>query len=283
MLAGDGEALDAFGERYGAAVYRFAASRLSGDRDLTRDIVQTTFAKTLARLDSYRGEAALLTWLLGCRNEILMHRRRAPAATAVEPAVLAAVPDAARNANAEVVLLDEERAERVHLTLDSLPAHYAQALEWKYVDHLPVEAVAARLGLGLKAAESLLVRARRSFRLTFEDYGRRASHERRGGTRDDRGRGAARRRGRGGSRPPARRGGPAAGAAGGGDGVGSPDRAGGVGGAPRGRVAEIVVRATRRLRCGDRRRDHGCDRVGVVVGHARATRSGRGDGGCGEG
>ena len=173
MLAGDGEARDAFGERYGAAVYRFAARRLGGDRDLTRDIVQTTFTKALARLDTYRGEAALLTWLCACcRNEILMHRRRSPAAEAVEPAVLAAVPDTARQANAEVVLLDEERAERVHLTLDSLPAHYARALEWKYVDHLAVETIAARLGLGLKAAESLLGRARRSFRDTFADYAR---------------------------------------------------------------------------------------------------------------
>ena len=175
MLAGDAPALDAFGERFGTAVYRFAAARLGGDRDLTRDIVQTTFAKALARIDSYRGEAALLTWLCACcRNEILMHRRRAPAApTAVE--VLAAVPDTARDANAEVVLLDEERAERVHVTLDSLPEHYARALEWKYVDQLPVEAIAARLGLGLKAAESLLTRARRSFRTTFEDYGRTVS------------------------------------------------------------------------------------------------------------
>jgi len=32
MLAGDGEARDAFGERYGAAVYRFAARRLHGQR-----------------------------------------------------------------------------------------------------------------------------------------------------------------------------------------------------------------------------------------------------------
>ena len=174
MLAGDEAAVDSFGERYGAALYRFAAARLGAERDLVRDIVQTTFAKALARIDSYRGEAALLTWLCACcRNEILMHRRRTRTSpTAVEPTLLEEIPDGARDANAEVVLLDEERAERVHVTLDSLPEHYARALEWKYVDHLPVETVAARLGLGLKAAESLLGRARRSFRNTFEDHDR---------------------------------------------------------------------------------------------------------------
>ncbi len=177
MLAGDGQALESFGERYGAALYRFAASRLGGDRELVRDIVQTTLTKALAHLDSYRGEAALLTWLCSCcRNEILMHRRRAGSrVTAVEPEVLEAMPDIGRHADAEATLLDKERAERVHLTLDSLPERYAEVLEWKYVDHLPVETIAARLGLGLKAAESLLSRARRSFRNTFEDYTRDAS------------------------------------------------------------------------------------------------------------
>jgi RNA polymerase sigma-70 factor (ECF subfamily) len=177
MLAGDGEAVESFGERYGTALHRFAASRLGADRDLTRDIVQTTLTKALARLDSYRGEAALLTWLCSCcRNEILMHRRRAGVrVTVVEPEVLAAVPDARPHTDAEGMLLDKERAERVHLTLDSLPERYAEVLEWKYVDHLPVETIAARLGLGLKAAESLLGRARRSFRNTFEDHARDAA------------------------------------------------------------------------------------------------------------
>lgn len=173
MLAGDDDAVESFGERYGTALYRFAASRLGGDRDLVRDIVQTTLTKALARLDSYRGEAALLTWLCSCcRNEILMHRRRGGRITAVEPEVLAAVPDSTRHADAEATLLDKERAERVHVTLDSLPERYAEVLEWKYVDHLPVETIAVRLGLGLKAAESLLSRARRSFRQTFEDHAR---------------------------------------------------------------------------------------------------------------
>ena len=41
MLAGDEEAFEAFGERYFRRLYRFALARLAGDRDLTREIVQT--------------------------------------------------------------------------------------------------------------------------------------------------------------------------------------------------------------------------------------------------
>ena len=55
----------------------------------------------------------------------------------------------------------------VQRVLDHLPPRYATVLEWKYVDELSVQEIASRLGLGLKAAESLLTRARRAFRDAF--------------------------------------------------------------------------------------------------------------------
>ena len=58
-------------------------------------------------------------------------------------------------------------ARLVQVTLDALPRAYGDALEWKYVQGLPVKEIAARLNLGLKAAESLLTRARQAFRDGF--------------------------------------------------------------------------------------------------------------------
>jgi RNA polymerase sigma-70 factor (ECF subfamily) len=52
----------------------------------------------------------------------------------------------------------------VEATLDTLPAHYGDVLEWKYVDGLSVNEIAGRLHVGPKAAESLLTRARSAFR-----------------------------------------------------------------------------------------------------------------------
>jgi RNA polymerase sigma factor (sigma-70 family) len=67
----------------------------------------------------------------------------------------------------EAVLLGKERAQRVHMALDLLAPHYAQALEWKYVEHLCVQEIAARMEIGLKAAESLLTRARQAFKESY--------------------------------------------------------------------------------------------------------------------
>ena len=182
MLAGEKAAFEAFAERSFKALYRFAAARLHGDLDLTRDIVQTAVTKALAKLDTYRGEASLLTWLCACcRNEILMHFRRrqaAPAENELEQqwgtgAGFGPQPPH----DPEGALLKQEGAHLVHMALDSLPDHYARALEWKYLDRLSVEEIASRLGLRSKAAESLLSRARQAFRTSYEGLHGRAGSE----------------------------------------------------------------------------------------------------------
>ena len=53
------------------------------------------------------------------------------------------------------------------MTVDALPSHYGDVLEWKYIDDLSVIEIAQRLAIGPKAAESLLTRAREAFRQTM--------------------------------------------------------------------------------------------------------------------
>ena len=55
----------------------------------------------------------------------------------------------------------------MQVALDRFPPHYGNALEWKYLDDVPVKEIAVRLGVSPKAAESLLTRARDSFREAF--------------------------------------------------------------------------------------------------------------------
>jgi RNA polymerase sigma-70 factor (ECF subfamily) len=170
MLAGDELAFDQFSESYVPALYRFALNRLSPDRELTREIVQATLCKAISKLDSFRGEAALMTWMgTICRNEIAMHfRRQARGAQEVEltPEIdhFAAQANYRETGNAEYNLIDKEKASLVHMALDLLPPHYGRALEWKYLEDLSVTEIAARLELSPKATESLLTRARNQFR-----------------------------------------------------------------------------------------------------------------------
>lgn len=175
MLAGDDEAFDVFFARSFPSLFRFALSRLGQDPDLAEDVVQATLVKAIAKLATYRGEAALFTWMCTfCRHEISavyrqQGRRRESELVEERLEVRAAL-------DSLLVAGDDHPADRyqrrevkrlVQVALDHLPQHYGQALEWKYIQGLPVKEIARRLELGPKAAESLLTRARQAFRDAF--------------------------------------------------------------------------------------------------------------------
>jgi RNA polymerase sigma-70 factor (ECF subfamily) len=174
LIDGDEAAFDAFSEHHIPALYRFAAGRLRGDRELTKEVVQSTLCKAIAKLTSFRGEAALMTWLCACcRNEIAAHfRREQRAGTELEFEVVEAASPAAfdkeRPPTPEGDLLRKEAADLVHIALDALPSHYSRALEWKYIETVSVNEIAGRLDVGPKAAESLLTRARQAFKDEYD-------------------------------------------------------------------------------------------------------------------
>lgn len=177
MLAGDESAMEEFADEYFPGLYRFALARLHGDSELAREIVQTTVCKALSKLGTFRGEAPLLGWLCACcRNEIRMcfrQKKRQPWVVELDEEAGADLAAAGAPGGylegAERALERKEEVHLVHATLDLLPPRYARALEWKYVERLPVKEIAERLRVGAKAAESLLTRARQAFR---EGYAR---------------------------------------------------------------------------------------------------------------
>lgn len=176
MLAGDERAFDAFFNAYFPRLYRFALPRLNGDVDATREIVQVTLGKAIRKLETFRGESGLFTWICQiCRNEIVDHiraRRRMRHVVLIDdrPELRAAVE--AIEAPEEFDLVRsygrDEAARLVRVVLDRLPANYGDALEWKYVEGHSVETIGERLGIGTTAAQSLLARARRAFRESLE-------------------------------------------------------------------------------------------------------------------
>ena len=173
MIDGDERAFEEFSEVHLPALYRFALNRLDWDRELAREIVQSTVCKAIAKLSTFRGEAALMTWLCACcRSEIATHFRgkmRAPREVElVDDQVTAKTSLRPHPDGPQEVYERKQDTELVHLALDQLPPHYGQALEWKYFDNLSVKEIAQRLDLRPKAAESVLTRARQSFRDRYQ-------------------------------------------------------------------------------------------------------------------
>ena len=173
ILGGDEAAFRELFDRFFPRLYRFALARVGGDSEAAQDIVQQTFCNAISRLDSYRGEAALYTWFCQiCRNVIADHFRSKGRGT-TRVVLLEDQPDARAILESLVAPAKDQPDEGawqaqlhriVEATLDALPGRYGEVLEWKYIDELSVVEIAERLKLGPKAAESLLTRARESFR-----------------------------------------------------------------------------------------------------------------------
>lgn len=178
VLDGEKGALASFADIYYPRLYRFALSRVSGDPEAARDVIHATLLKAARKLAHFRGEAAFFTWLCQiCRREILdrshTERRYRKHVVLIEdfPDVRAIV-EALEAADEMGPMRNCERTEvgrLVQSALDRLPAHYGDALEWKYVEGCSVEEIAERLCIGHTAAQSLLARARGGFRIAVEN------------------------------------------------------------------------------------------------------------------
>ena len=139
LRAGEESAFDAFFAEYFPRVYRFARARLGGDENAAEEVAQTTLIKALAKVGTYRGEAALFTWLCAfCRHEIDRWFARSGRNTHVS---LTDDSPETRTLLEAIATLTGEDPEReyqrselsrlVHVALDHLPGRYAEALVWK--------------------------------------------------------------------------------------------------------------------------------------------------------
>jgi RNA polymerase sigma-70 factor, ECF subfamily len=180
MLAGDSGAFDEFFNGYFGRLYRFTVMRVGADQEAARDIVQEALCRAMRSLGGYRGEASLFTWLCQICRSLLAERyervrREAARMVAVEDdaGVRAALESLeAPDDDPELAVRRVELSRLVQTVLDRLPTRYGDALEWKYVEGLSVEAIATRLHVGTLAAQSLLQRARAAFRDGFRElYG----------------------------------------------------------------------------------------------------------------
>jgi len=176
LLDGDEKAFTRFFHGYFPRLYRFVLPRVAGSYDQAQEVCQRSLVRGVRRLSTYRGDAALFTWLCQiARNELSDEWERDKTesarvlhvddsatirmAVAAVPAPLADRPDALQG-RADVLRL-------VQTVLDELQMNYAETLEWKYLDGLSVAEIAERSGQTLIAAQSILARARGAFREEF--------------------------------------------------------------------------------------------------------------------
>jgi RNA polymerase sigma-70 factor (ECF subfamily) len=172
VRAGDAQAERLFYDRHVERVYRLAF-RIAGRPDLAEDFTQETFIRAFERLPSFRGDAALSTWLhriaLSVSYNGLRARRRVDAAESLEELVMddetPALATAALPAHAEPDLKDRLRA-----AIDALPAGCKAVFLMHDVEGFTHEEIGSTLGVAAGTSKAQLFRAREKLRAMLAPF-----------------------------------------------------------------------------------------------------------------
>jgi RNA polymerase sigma-70 factor (ECF subfamily) len=172
--AGDRAAFETLVVRYQARMYRLAC-RLVGEDD-GADVVQDTFLSAFRRIDTFRSESKLSTWLYRiAMNAALMHRRsrtrqRTESIDAFMPQFESdgshrGTPEALMVAARADEILDRRLiADKAMAALDQLPEGTRSAFVLRDLEELTTAEVAEILGLDPAAVRQRVHRARLALR-----------------------------------------------------------------------------------------------------------------------
>ena len=161
--AGEPAAVRELLDTAGAVVYGFVFARVGGDLTAAEDIVQDTLLEAIRSAGSFRGDAALGTWMCAIARRRLARHYEAERRDALTRRELEGMPALVED-TADAV----DRQDEVVRALGRLPALHRQVLVLKYLDGLAVHEVAAQVGRTRVQVQSLLQRARDGLRGELE-------------------------------------------------------------------------------------------------------------------
>jgi RNA polymerase sigma-70 factor (ECF subfamily) len=167
VAAGDAQSLAIIADRHTPMLYGIAW-RMLGDATEAEDVVQETMVKLWVSANGWTPVGGGLGgWLRRIATNLCIDRQRKRAfISGVE------VPEHPDDAPAADVLIDEQRRSRgVTIAMQSLPDRQRAAIVLTYHEGLSNAEAAAALGLGVKALESLLVRARQGLSRSLAEQG----------------------------------------------------------------------------------------------------------------
>lgn len=170
---GEEQAVREFCATYLPRLYQFALQRLASPEDAD-DVVQIVLSTAARRIETFRGDATLYSWLLAiCRREAgrcaaTVARRRSMIVAYGDGSVLERM-EAPDGEAPEHIWNERRRAEAIRACLGRLPERYAEVLEMKYMCGYSTKEIAAGLAMSDQGVQSLLARARRTFREVCDD------------------------------------------------------------------------------------------------------------------
>jgi RNA polymerase sigma-70 factor (ECF subfamily) len=168
IIQGDSDAVLQFYKMYSPALMRYLSKRLPRQED-AEEILNDIFFEVLDTLSLFQKKSSLDTWLFKiAHNKIVDFYRKKK----IRSILLSQVPFleivAEEITQPEFEYEKKKVSEKIDVAMRSLSEKYREILTMKYIKRFSIKQIAAQLQLTMKAAESLLFRARQSFILAYE-------------------------------------------------------------------------------------------------------------------
>ena len=167
VAAGDARALELIADRHTPMLFA-VAWRMLGDAAEAEDVVQEAMTKAWVKAASWTPiGGGLGGWLRRIATNLCIDRQRKRAFVSD-----AEIPERADDSPSADVLIDEARRQAaVAAAMQALPDRQRAAIVLTYYEGVSNAEAAAVLGIGVKALESLLVRARQGLSRSLVQMG----------------------------------------------------------------------------------------------------------------
>jgi RNA polymerase sigma-70 factor (ECF subfamily) len=164
-LAGDGLAERALYDAHVERIYRLM-HRMAGDGDLASDLTQETFIRAFTRLEQYRGDSSLATWLHTIAVSVALNgmrkvkRIRGNTDNIEDTPIVAAEP---RGFAADLKI-------RLHSAVDALSEKLRPVFVMHDVEGYTHEEIARSLGIPVGTSKARLFDARAKLRIALAAF-----------------------------------------------------------------------------------------------------------------
>ncbi len=168
ILAGDSKSVREFYKSYSPKILSYLVKKLPTFED-AQELTNDVFLEAIDSLSILRKEESILTWLYRIAHNKMVDFYRKRKIKSILLSKMPFLEIVASEINQPEFQFEKNKIrDSIELALYSLSAKYQRILRLRYEEGIPVRKLALRFKLSFKATESLLFRARQSFKMAYE-------------------------------------------------------------------------------------------------------------------
>lgn len=167
ILQGDDQAVIKLYQLYSPKILRYLQKRVP--REEAQEIVNDVFLEAIDALPTLKKEQNLQAWLFRIAHNKTVDFYRKRKITAFLLSKMPFLEIVAQEIHEPEFQFEKDKIrDKIERTLHQLSTHYQRILRMHYEEDMPVRDIAISFNLSYKATESLLFRARKSFKEHYE-------------------------------------------------------------------------------------------------------------------